>query len=54
MRFHLPYVVAIEQPLKLLSCQRDRLRIEVARPRKLLPAFDHFVPDDEVRFMMPY
>lgn len=53
MRFHLPHIVTIEQPLELLRAQRDRLRIEVARPGKLLPAFNHFVPDNEMVFIKP-
>src|SRR5271157_224614 len=44
MRFHLPHIVAIEQPLQLLARQCDRLFIEMPRPRKTLFAFDHFVP----------
>src|SRR5271157_5587890 len=45
MRFHLPHIVAIEQPLQLLGRHRDRLLRQVPRPRKLLIPFDDFVPN---------
>src|SRR5579885_427685 len=53
MRLHLPHIVSLEQPLKLLRRDGHDILLMVSRPGESLSTFQNFVPKHKSRARPP-